>query len=148
MNEDLNPYQAPLETINTQPEKSEDTKTTLLEVARAQRLVNIGILLYLLTMLGNMFSGRFISPNSIEAEFFPYLMILIVVGILAFIIYSVARLAYALHGIGNAIIYSVAMLMPCLGLVLLLFLSARATELLKRHGIKVGLMGANPSSLQ
>ena len=51
------------------------------------------------------------------------------------------------HGVGNAIIYCIAMLIPCIGLILLVFLNSRATNYLKRHGVKVGLMGADLSTL-
>ena len=148
MSESQNPYQAPLQEIEPQPEEPQDIKETLIAVGRAQRLVNIGILLYLLLMVGTIIYGRFVSPNSIAAEFYPILITLILFVVLMFEVYAVARLAYALHGVGNAIIYSAAMLIPCMGLMLLLFLSSRATQLLRRHEIKVGLLGANPDSLR
>ena len=43
-----------------------------------------------------------------------------------------------------AVICTIFMLMPCISLMILLVVNGRATKLLQQHGVKVGLMGANP----
>ncbi len=45
------------------------------------------------------------------------------------------------------ILVAICGLVPCLNLLLMLIINSRATALLKRNGIRVGLMGANPRDL-
>jgi len=56
-------------------------------------------------------------------------------------------LAIQLHGIAIGVLLGILALIPCLGLFVLLALSVRATGILKRHGIHVGLFGANPNTI-
>jgi hypothetical protein len=43
-----------------------------------------------------------------------------------------------------AVIFALLMLMPCLSLVLMLIINAKATLVLRRNGYQVGLFGAHP----
>jgi len=63
--------------------------------------------------------------------------------LLIFQIYAVVRLCLALNEGTATAIYVVVMCIPCVSLILLLFLNGRATARLKAAGIRVGLMGAN-----
>ncbi|HEY2411940.1 MAG TPA: hypothetical protein VGI40_06845 [Pirellulaceae bacterium] len=61
-----------------------------------------------------------------------------------FCLVRVFLLAKELMHIVIAMICAVLTLMPCISILITLVLSRRATRLLKQHGVKVGLMGANP----
>ena len=65
-----------------------------------------------------------------------------------FQLYCVYKLAQALQmGTAISILFLIAMVIPFVSLVCLLALNNAATRDLKEAGIKVGLMGAKPSSL-
>ena len=115
-------------------------------MAKAQRLVNLAILFYLFLIPINI-ASNVISERTNGESIVPLLVLPILLAVLVFVLIAVGRLAYALHGVGNAIFYCIAMLIPCIGLILLVFLNSRATNYLKRHGVKVGLMGADLSTL-
>ena len=56
------------------------------------------------------------------------------------------RLAKALHQ--TAWVYAVAAFFPCVGLITLLLINFQATRMLRKHGVRVGLMGAVESDLE
>jgi hypothetical protein len=58
-------------------------------------------------------------------------------------IISVVKLCSALREGWATVIYAVFQLVPCLSLILLLFLNGRATKRLNLCGVRVGLMGAH-----
>jgi hypothetical protein len=60
----------------------------------------------------------------------------------------VFMLASKLYGTGMGIVLGIATLLPCLGLVALLIISAKATTVLRDHGIRVGLLGAKMSDFR
>ena len=67
-----------------------------------------------------------------------------IVILVAGVVYAV-RMASALHGTGVAVLCAVLLLVPCLGLLVLLVLNSQATAQLKKAGLRVGLLGADPS---
>lgn len=73
--------------------------------------------------------------------------LVVAIGLLAFCIVSVFRLASILRGNAIAVIHALGMLVPLLGLLLLLLNNQKATGILQKNGIKVGLLGANPNSI-
>ena len=50
-------------------------------------------------------------------------------------------------GIAAGIVLGILTLVPILNLIILLVINGRATNLLRKHGIKVGLMGAKASQI-
>lgn len=54
----------------------------------------------------------------------------------------VFMLSLALYSTGTGIVLGILTLVPLVGLIVLLIINGRATNELKQHGIKVGLMGA------
>jgi hypothetical protein len=48
----------------------------------------------------------------------------------------------------TAIIYAIAMIIPCINLLTLLVIISRATKALKEGGVKVGLLGASRDTIQ
>ncbi|RMF36911.1 MAG: hypothetical protein D6753_18605 [Planctomycetota bacterium] len=143
-----NPYQAP--TASAAAGAQGDAPEKVRAVGKAQRLVNFAILLYLLLIPINIFAN--ITMAASNGESIGALIMLLLVGVAAlgivvFILVAVAMLANAMHGPVMAVLYCVAMLIPCVGLILLVVLNARATNYLKKHGVKVGLLGADPRTL-
>jgi len=55
----------------------------------------------------------------------------------------VFMLAIAIHNTGLGIVLGILTLIPCVGLIVLLIVNGQATSILRAHGIRVGLMGAN-----
>jgi hypothetical protein len=53
----------------------------------------------------------------------------------------VFMLAMAIYSQGVGILLGILTLIPCIGLIVLLVVNAKATNILKEHGFKVGLMG-------
>ena len=141
---DQNPFQAPTSSLSKSPEVDPVEKVTA--VAKAQRLVNLALLFYICLIPLNIFSNVLAMQTNGES-IVPLLVAPIALGVLVFVLIAVGKLAYTLHGTGNAIFYCVVMLIPCVGLILLVVLNARATNYLKQHGVKVGLMGADLSTL-
>jgi len=74
-----------------------------------------------------------------------FLELLLWLALLIFMILSVVRLAKALSQ--SQVLYAILMFIPCVGLLVLLSLSGKATKQLQQAGIKVGLMGADPNSI-
>lgn len=71
----------------------------------------------------------------------------VALAILALQIASVVRLCLALKEGWATALYVIFQFVPCINLILLLFLNGRATSRLKECGIRVGLMGANSADL-
>lgn len=69
--------------------------------------------------------------------------VILVLNIIAAVF--IYRLAKALHK--TAWVYAVAAFFPCVGLIALLMINFQATRMLRKHGVRVGLMGALESDL-
>lgn len=67
--------------------------------------------------------------------------------ITAFVMAAIGMLANELMGIGIAIVCGLLMIVPCISLITLLVVNQKATTYLQQHGVKVGLMGANPNQI-
>jgi hypothetical protein len=57
-------------------------------------------------------------------------------------------LATKVYSQGLGILFGILTLIPCVGLIVLLIINAKATAVLKDHGIRVGLLGANMSDIE
>ena len=56
-------------------------------------------------------------------------------------------LAMKIYSTGMGVFLGILTLVPCLGLIVLLIVNGNATGVLKKHGIKVGLLGAKLSDI-
>lgn len=56
-------------------------------------------------------------------------------------------LAMKINGVGMGVFLGILTLIPCLGLIVLLIVNGQATSVLKKNGIKVGLLGAKLSDI-
>ncbi|MEL6107124.1 MAG: hypothetical protein AAFU85_13865 [Planctomycetota bacterium] len=136
-----NPYQAPLSVPSGDGFPGDPDR--LLKIAKAQRSVNLALLMY----LGLIPINVGISLAGEVASWVGFALILYILVMLVFGAVSVFRLASVLRGRGLAILYLVGMIIPLIGAILLLSLSSRATRELRAAGIKVGLLGANPADV-
>lgn len=59
----------------------------------------------------------------------------------------VFMLAIAVYNTGVGIVLGILTLVPLVGFIVLLVVNGTATRILRSHGIKVGLMGANSSQI-
>jgi hypothetical protein len=139
-----NPYDVP-GTLDPQPYQQSD-RERLRAIAKAHGNVNMVILVYLLLVAGNI-ALRILGPAIPFSGVFGLLIGIAGLGVLIFGAIAVFRLAKILHGTGLAVVFAVGMIIPCVGLILLLVLSQSATKQLQAGGIRVGLLGANPSSI-
>ncbi|MEZ6187242.1 MAG: hypothetical protein R3F62_19795 [Planctomycetota bacterium] len=129
MNE--NPYQAPdaeLQVVGVLSGRVEDLR----KLANAQRGVILAIALYLIAIV-----SQIVVP--------PQLVILpALAGLAAAILGLVCTIMLAIRVYSPivGVVLGVLCLVPCLGLLILVGLSQRATGILKQNGIRVGLGGA------
>jgi hypothetical protein len=77
------------------------------------------------------------------------LVLVLVVAVLAIVpTVLVFLLAMKVYTPGAGVLLALLTLIPGVGLIILLGINSKATYLLRRHGIKVGFLGANASDIQ
>ena len=130
-----NPYESPLSCSNVNC-SSRSTKDDLRSVARLQKGMMVCILLYLVAM---------ISQTVLVPEMLPIVGLVVLTVALVGAIF-LALLTMELYGIGWGALMSLLSLLPLIGLLVLLAVNGRATRLLRKNGISVGLLGADLSS--
>lgn len=132
----FNPYEAPQmdqRAVGVLSGKREDLR----RVAFYQK----GILICILIYLGAVF-GQFALPQDVRL-----LLGLAVLGVgLTGAAFSFL-LAMKTYGTGLGILLGILCLVPLLGLLILLMINGKATTVLRQNGIKVGLLGANLSTI-
>jgi hypothetical protein len=115
----------------------------LVAIARAQRGVNWCVLLVLLGY-GSLFA---LQGAGVESVILAAPILVLLAAAILQIIY-VYRLASALQ-VGLPILWVVAVFfLGCIGLLLLLILSSRASKRLRAAGLRVGLLGVAPRDLE
>ena len=95
------------------------------------------ILAYLALVL-----GQFLVPQ--EVRIFVGLAALVASMAAAVFVWM---LALSVYNTGTAIVLGVLTLIPLVGLIVLLIINGKATNILRAHGLKVGLLGTDPSQL-
>lgn len=131
-----NPYQPPLATSPVVGVLS-GTREDLRSVAKYQKGIILCIAVYLIAVI-----GQFLVPPDLR----PFIgFIVLAVGLAGAVF--VFLLAIKVYGTGLGILLGILSLVPLLGLVVLLIVNGKATGLLKQNGVKVGLFGANLSSI-
>ena len=131
-----NPFEAPASNSRVIGIVS-GSREDLLKVAKYQKGILVCILVYILAV-----AGQFALPPQIR----PLVGLgVLVVGLIAAVF--TIRLAMKTHGTVLGIILGLLCLVPILGLLILLLVNQKATTVLQLNGIKVGLLGADLSSL-
>ena len=107
----------------------------LRDIATYQRAVLLCILVSIIAV-----GSQFALP--------PTLRVFLALGMLVTSVVSsvfVFLLAVKVYSLGVGIALALVTLIPCIGLIALLIINAKATSTLKENGIRVGLMGAKMS---
>ena len=112
-------------------------RTDLRAIAVRQRAIMFCILAYLILV-----AAQFAMPQ--ELRIIPSLLA-ICVSIAAAVF--VFMLALSVYNTAVGIVLGILTLVPLIGLIVLLIINAKATKILRQHGIRVGLMGANPRQI-
>jgi hypothetical protein len=91
------------------------------------------------------------GPNQGAATLSPFISLAGLAGVLVVLclqMVHVYRLASALE-MGVPLLWVIGViLLSCIGLILLLILSSKATKTLRNAGFRVGLLGANPRQIE
>ena len=116
------------------------TREELVRIARSQSTIITLILLNLLFILGLVCSLISLGPGhwSAGVQVSAVRWVLILLNLIAVVF--IYRLAKALRQ--AAWVYALAVFFPYVGLITLLLINHFATRALRRHGVRVGLMGA------
>jgi len=128
----------------------------LLQIAKAQRGVNVLIVIMLLCLAVVMAAGAVTGGTAARAGGPPAAGVTILSGIfgLAYLVVWVMQIIYvyrlaAALKCGSPILWLLGvMCLSCIGLILLLILSSKATKELRAAGFKVGLLGGNPRDVE
>jgi hypothetical protein len=127
-----NPYAPPEATdlaFGVKSGKRADLKT----VALAQKSIIVCILLNF-----GAIAARFLLPPELGIFLAAGLVILFLVQLV-----SVVFLATKVFNVLTGVIYAIGTIIPCIGLLILLIVNNKATEILRKNGHHVGLFGAN-----
>ena len=120
------------------PGRGEVTPADVREVASRQRAIMLCILVYLIAVV-----CQFALPVTMR---WVLGLGIFALGIVAAVF--IFMLAIKLYSSGLGIVLGILTLIPVVGLIVLLIVNAKATRLLKAHGIRVGLLGANPGDIR
>ncbi|MDB5336896.1 MAG: hypothetical protein JWN70_2515 [Planctomycetaceae bacterium] len=136
-----NPYESPRSESGRSKKKVtgvlSGTREDLRSVAQYQR----GILVCILINIAGFFGQIMLPPEIRPIVFVGFGLVGLVSTILVFM------LALKIYGTGAGIILGILALIPCIGLLVLLVINGKATKILQENGIKVGLLGADPSKI-
>lgn len=131
-----NPYQSPSaqsQIVGVKSGRREDLK----RVAQYQKGILGCILIYLIAI-----SCQFAIPVSLQIFVTLGIFVVMLVGMV-----FVFLLAIKVYSTGIGVLLGILALIPCIGLLVLLVVNIKATGILKKNGIKVGLLGANLSKI-
>ena len=119
--------------------RSGDTfsRADLREVAIRQKVILMCVLVYLLAI-----ALQFVVPH--ERRAIPAIASL-GAGVIGAVF--VFLLAVKLYGTGTGAALGILTVIPLIGLIMLLVVNAKATNVLKGHGISVGLLGASTADV-
>lgn len=112
-------------------------RETLRAIAFNQKVIILCILVYLC-----LIPVQFFIPEDKRALL---ALALIPLGLTATVF--VFLLATKVYSTGIGVLLGILTLIPCVGLIVLLIINAKATGTLQRHGVRVGLLGASSSDI-
>jgi phage-related protein len=130
-----NPFQAPSDFAPLAGTASA-TQADLRGIAKNQRTIMLCLLFNISMYIFGMLVPRIGTVCGSAA---------LICGVVASVF--IFMLATKLYGLGLGIFMAILTLIPCLGLIALLIVNGKATNVLKGQGIRVGLLGANPSEI-
>lgn len=140
---DINPYVPTAEPERSRSSGGSGRRDFLRRLARAQRKTNAAALVYLAMIPITLLLSRIANG----AQWGRTVNVLLALGVVLFGGFTVFKLGELLRGKMVAAVYVILLLVPYLGLVVLLVVSSQATSKLKRHHVRVGLLGADPEEI-
>jgi hypothetical protein len=130
---DENPYQSPLADLRPAVGVLSGEHRDVRAVAVYQKGILLCILVYLLAIIGG-----FVIPKPLT--FFVGLAAL-GAGLAGTVF--VFLLSTKVFGVALGVLLGILTLVPCLGLLVLLIINGKATNVMRQNGHRVGLLGAN-----
>jgi len=112
----------------------------LKRVAAQQRAINLCILAEIIIIILQV--AHLGMP-----QMFALAMALVFIGVAITAAVFIFMLALSVYGTATGIVLGILSLIPYLGVLILLVVNGKATKILRQHGIKVGLLGADPSKI-
>jgi hypothetical protein len=118
----------------------------LKQIASHHRGIQVSVLLILACWIGMVVITVAVGKNTDPAMILVRMSVVAVAfgAGLGLAIYAFL-LARQLYSTGTAILLAIVMLVPCMNVLIALFVSQRASQLLKDNGYEVGLLGAKMS---
>jgi|SRR5580658_7597184 hypothetical protein len=113
----------------------------LKKIALQQRGIILCILSIIILYVLIFTVGRGGPPIIMAVFGLVYLGVVITAAVFTFM------LAISVYNTGMGIVMGIFSLVPCIGVLVLLAINGKATTILRAHGIKVGLLGADPSKI-
>ena len=144
----FNPYEAPAPLPQSPPPAVgvlSGTRADLRRVAMYQRGIIACILLYIIAFIAQSIVFR--SRGDEIPLWVGMIAALAGLGSALAGAVFVFLLSIKVYGPALGILLGILTLIPCLGLLALLRVNAKATNVLQQNGIKVGLLGANPATI-
>jgi hypothetical protein len=140
MSMEENPYEAPRSPTRAPVGGKKKQSKEVREVAVYQKGILICIAIYLAAVLINLVVnvGKVPVPSFVPVAVAGVALINILVGVVFVFLLSM-KLYHPVVGV----LMSVLALVPCIGLLILLLISTKATAMLQENGYTVGLLGAN-----
>ncbi len=138
---DDNPFRAPESDLRVEGVLS-GTRDDLRSVAGYQRWVAVCILIYLGMIIGRVATemNNVAIPPEAEVCLEACLKTAGIAALLAGTVF-VFLLSAKVYGTGRGLLFAFLTLIPCLGFLVLLWINAKATSILKANGINVGFWG-------
>ena len=118
----------------------------LAKIASTQRNLNVCVLLLLACWVGLAVLAGAVGKNTDPAMILVRLIVVAVwfAALIGLAIYAII-LGRQLYSTGMAILLGLLAFVPCLNLLVALFVSQRASRLLRDNGYEIGLLGAKTS---
>ena len=153
-----NPFQPPMSGSKGMPTDGTRSIEYLKQLARLQRwLVGlVGIQLLFGCVGGAGIGGLTAAMGPPVPGASPPIALMVGIGVWYLLIVAIsigtivllAMVGHKLWGTAGAIICGILGFMPCISLIALVVTNATATNMLQRHGYKVGFLGCNDPRLQ
>lgn len=134
-----NPYESPASDAEVPKALGvlSGSRADLRSVATYQKAIQICILIYFVVAY-----CQFALPPELR----PLLFLGIIASGITGMVF-VFLLATKVYGTGLGAVLGILTLIPCIGLIPLMIVNGKATNVLRQNGIRVGLMGANVSKI-
>lgn len=139
-----NPYEAPRSVdrvVGIKSGKREDLRS----VALYQKAIMICILCYIVALVAQVFL-QINAKSGVSAVLSLIVGLLALAVVLTGVVFTFL-LAIKVYNVAIGIILGIGTMIPCIGLIVLLAVSNRATAILRENGIQVGFLGADLNTI-